>query len=75
MVIHRYHWFTDVLAGLLLGTLILPLTSRKPTNRGASERRQDRFAPTVDCGSDVLRAAVTAGHECFGQSLDVGKEA
>jgi len=27
------------------------------------------------CGSDVLRAAVTAGHERSGQSLDVGKEA
>jgi len=26
-------------------------------------------------GSDVLRAAVTAGHERSGQSLDVGKEA
>ena len=47
LVIHRCHWFTDVLAGLLLGTLILALTSRKPTNRGASDRRQDRFAPTV----------------------------
>jgi len=74
LVLHRCHWFTDVLAGLLLGTLILAL---EPTNgASASERRQDRFAPTVaTCGSDVLRAAVTAGHERFGQSSDVGKEA
>ena len=30
MVIHRYHWPTDVLAGFLLGTLLLTLVDRLP---------------------------------------------
>jgi membrane-associated phospholipid phosphatase len=44
LVLHRYHWLSDVIAGLLLGILILHLTRPRQQHAGAAKQPRAGFS-------------------------------